>query len=129
MLHVSAERLAALADGQPTHEEAAHLVACEDCAHERGAYRALIEMAELSYILSRPFAAPPGIPPARAKALQAAFLAVHKDPELLAEADRLKLGITPVGVDEVLPLIEKIANSPPDVMDYMRKLQGSAKGG
>lgn len=113
---------------QTRHPDFPHVPTARELAKDdRG--RALIEMAELSYILSRPFAAPPGIPPARAKALQAAFLAVHKDPELLAEADRLKLGITPVGVDEVLPLIEKIANSPPDVMDYMRKLQGSAKGG
>jgi hypothetical protein len=46
MQHLHTERLAALADGQPTQEEAAHLVACETCAHERGAYRALIEMAQ-----------------------------------------------------------------------------------
>ena len=48
--------------------------------------RALIELAELPYFLSRPFAAPPDLPPARAKALQAAFLAVQKDPQYLADA-------------------------------------------
>ncbi len=91
--------------------------------------RALIEMAELSYILSRPFAGPPGIPADRAKALQDAFRAVHKDPELLAEAGKLKLGITPVGAEEVVPLLDRIANSPPDIIEYMRKLQPSSKGG
>ena len=50
--------------------------------------RALIELAELPYLLSRPFAAPPGVPPDRAKALQAAFLAVHHDPQYLDEAGR-----------------------------------------
>lgn len=90
--------------------------------------RGLIEMAELSYFLSRPFAGPPGIPADRAKALQDAFKEVHKDPQLLAEAERLKLGITPVGADEVLPLLDKIATSPPDIIDYMRKLQPSSKG-
>ena len=92
--------------------------------------RALIEMAELSYILSRPFAGPPGIPQTAAMALQKAFRDVHADKELLAEAAKLKFGITPVYADEVLPLLEKISASPPDVMDYMRKLQaGGAKGG
>ena len=90
--------------------------------------RALIEMAELSYILSRPFAGPPGIPEARAKALQKAFRAVHEDKEMLAEAEKLKFGITPVYADEVMPLLDKIAASPPDVLDYMRKLQTPAKG-
>ena len=91
--------------------------------------RALIEMAELPYTLSRPFVGPPGIPADRAQALQSAFMAAHKDTELLAEADKLKLGITPVGAAEVQPLLDRIANSPPDLLDYMRKLQPSAKGG
>ncbi len=52
--------------------------------------RALIELAELPYRLSRPFAAPPGLPPERAKALQTAFLAVHRDPLYLADADTTK---------------------------------------
>lgn len=90
--------------------------------------RALIEMAELPYTLSRPFAGPPGVPADRAKALQAAFMDVHKDPELLAEAGKLKLGITPVGAGEVVPLLDRIAASPPELLDYMRKLQPSAQG-
>jgi tripartite-type tricarboxylate transporter receptor subunit TctC len=85
--------------------------------------RALIEVSELSYFLSRPFAGPPGIPPDRAKALQQAFRDVHQDKELLAEAERLKFGVTPIYADEVLPLLDKIAAAPPDVLDYMRKLQ------
>jgi hypothetical protein len=42
---------------------------------------------------------------------------------LLAEAERLKFGVTPIYADEVLPLLDKIAAAPPDVLDYMRKLQ------
>jgi len=44
--------------------------------------RALIELAELPYRLSRPFTAPPGLPPDRVQALQAAFMAVHRDPAI-----------------------------------------------
>src|SRR5262245_50537117 len=44
------------------------------------AARSLIELAELPYTLSRPFAAPPDIPLARANALQRALLARPQDP-------------------------------------------------
>ncbi len=59
--------------------------------------RALIALAELPYRLSRPFAAPPGVPADRARALQAAFLAVHNDPHYREDAARLKVDISPIG--------------------------------
>jgi hypothetical protein len=45
MSHLSTERLAALGDEAPTPVEAAHLAACEACARECAAYRALVTMA------------------------------------------------------------------------------------
>jgi len=92
--------------------------------------RALIELAELPYIMSRPFVAPPGVPEDRAKALQAAFMAVHKDPEYLADAAKIRVELSPVSGDVVMQAIDKIANAPPDLLDYLRKLHASdAKGG
>lgn len=90
--------------------------------------RAMIEMGEMPYIMSRPFVAPPGVPGPRAKALQAAFLATFRDPELKAEAEKLKVGISPVGPAEVLERIEAIARQPPELLEYMRKLQEANKG-
>ncbi|HET7190068.1 MAG TPA: hypothetical protein VFI52_18075 [Gemmatimonadaceae bacterium] len=46
MLHLSTDRLAALADEQPTSAEAAHLATCEACARERDAYLTLVAMAQ-----------------------------------------------------------------------------------
>ena len=91
--------------------------------------RALIELAELPYRLSRPFAAPPDLPPDRAKALQAAFMAVHQDPEYLDEAQRLKLDISPIDGNEVLAAINGIAGSPRDLLDYVKKLLTDNKSG
>jgi tripartite-type tricarboxylate transporter receptor subunit TctC len=91
--------------------------------------RALIELAELPYHLSRPFAAPPGLPAERAKALQAAFLAVHEDPQYLDEARRLKVDVSPIDGGEVLRAIESIAGAPPELLDYMRKLLSDSKNG
>lgn len=45
MLHLSTERLAALADEHATTTESAHLDACAACAREREAYRTLVAMA------------------------------------------------------------------------------------
>ncbi len=91
--------------------------------------RALIELAELPYLLSRPVAAPPGLPADRARALQDAFMTLQKDPDYLREADRLGLDVSPVGGGEALDLIGKLAKAPPDLFDYLRKLQADNKGG
>ena len=45
MLHLSSERLAELADGEPTIAEAEHLAACATCATERSAHQRLLTMA------------------------------------------------------------------------------------
>ena len=45
MLHLSSERLAELADGEPTIAEAEHLAACATCAAERSAHQRLLTMA------------------------------------------------------------------------------------
>jgi hypothetical protein len=54
MSHLSAERLAALIDEQPTAGELAHLAACAECSRERGAYEALSHMAKHTITLGQP---------------------------------------------------------------------------
>jgi tripartite-type tricarboxylate transporter receptor subunit TctC len=84
--------------------------------------RGLIELAELSYVLARPFVAPPGVPAERAAALQAAFLAVHRDPQFLAEAAQLRIEVDAAGADEVQQAIARIANTPAEQLDELRAL-------
>jgi hypothetical protein len=45
MSHLSIERLAALADEQPTADEQAHLAQCAECTTELNAHRSLLAMA------------------------------------------------------------------------------------
>jgi tripartite-type tricarboxylate transporter receptor subunit TctC len=91
--------------------------------------RTLIELAELPYRLSRPFATAPGIPEDRTQALQSAFLAVHQDPMYLEEAVKMKVDVSPIGAREVLQAIETIAEAPPETLEYMKKLLADNKGG
>jgi tripartite-type tricarboxylate transporter receptor subunit TctC len=110
------------------HPEFADVPTARELARNDDA-RALIEFAELSYRISRPFAAPPDVPPERAKALQDAFVAVHKDAQYLEEAARLRLEVSPIGSRDVLDTIDRIAAAPPSVLDYLRRLMMAGKGG
>jgi tripartite-type tricarboxylate transporter receptor subunit TctC len=93
------------------------------------AARALIELAEIPYLLSRPFAAPPALPPDRAAALQAAFLAVHDDAQYRDEAGRLNVDVSPIGNAEVISALARIAGAPPELLARLKKLIGENKGG
>jgi len=93
------------------------------------AARALIELVELPYTLSRPFAAPPDIPADRAMALQRAFLAVHSNARYLEDAARLKVDVSPIQGAEVLQAIDRIAGAPPELLEYVRRLLAETKGG
>jgi tripartite-type tricarboxylate transporter receptor subunit TctC len=89
--------------------------------------RELIELAELPYKLSRPFAAPPGVRSDRAKALQAAFLATHKDRRYLEEAVKLNLDISPVSAADVVRALQSVDQAPPQLLDYLKRLFAESK--
>ena len=93
------------------------------------AARALIELAETPLLtMARPFAAPPGVPNDRARALQAAFLAAHRDAPLRAEATKLGVDISPVGTDDMARSIEQMMHTSPEAFDYMKRLLASHRG-
>jgi hypothetical protein len=72
---------------------------------------------------------PPGVPEDRARALRSAFVAVHRDPAFLAEAEKLGVDISPVGADDVLRGIEQMAHGSPEAFNYMTRLFTAPKGG
>jgi tripartite-type tricarboxylate transporter receptor subunit TctC len=91
--------------------------------------RALIELAELPYLLDRPFMAPPNLPPERAQALQEAFASVQNDAQYRDDAAKLGLDLSPIDAGEVARAIGRIGNAPPDALDYMKKQLTNAGGG
>ena len=68
----------------------------------------MIELAEIPYLIARPYAAPPGIPADRAKALQDAFMAAARDPEFVAEAHKLNLELTPLNAEQALGVVKQL---------------------
>ena len=73
----------------------------------------MLELVFAKYGMSRPFMAPPGLPPDRAAALRAAFVAALKDPALLADAEKQRMEINLVTGDQVDALVRSIFQAPP----------------
>lgn len=67
-------------------------------------------------VMARPFAAPPGIPADRAKALRDAFDATMKDPAFLAEMAKLQLEVRPQAGVKVEQLVKEVYGYPADVV-------------
>ena len=78
--------------------------------------RALIELAEAPFFMALPFAAPPGVPVDRVKLLREAFMKTHRNTEFLAEAEKLKLDVSPIDGEAVETLIRRMASTPPAVI-------------
>jgi tripartite-type tricarboxylate transporter receptor subunit TctC len=78
--------------------------------------KALLELAELPFLMARPFLAPPGIPQQQADTLKKAFMETHKDPDYLREANLLKIDVSPRSGDEIQSIVARIAQTPPAVV-------------
>jgi hypothetical protein len=90
----------------------------------------LIEFTETPLLtMARPFAAPPGLPEDRLKALQTAFLAAHRDPQYLDEAAKVGVYVSPVSAEDMVASIERLSRAPPQLFDQVRKLLAGNKGG
>jgi hypothetical protein len=74
--------------------------------------RKVMELNFTQKTAARPIVAPPGVPADRVAALRAAFAALAKDQEFLADAERSKLEIAPVPAEEVDRVVRLITSTP-----------------
>jgi tripartite-type tricarboxylate transporter receptor subunit TctC len=91
--------------------------------------RALIQFTEAPFTMAWPYAAPPGLPQDRARALQDAFAAAHRDPQFLAEAQTIGIDVSPVSAEELRHGIDELSRAPAEMFDYVRRLLATGKGG
>jgi tripartite-type tricarboxylate transporter receptor subunit TctC len=82
----------------------------------------LIAFAEAPFFIALPIAAPPDLPPDRAKALQTAFMDMSRNPAFAAEAEKLGLDVSPVDGDTVLKVIAQMAATPKDVIEQFNEM-------
>ncbi|MDB5650209.1 MAG: uncharacterized protein JWL62_1729, partial [Hyphomicrobiales bacterium] len=84
--------------------------------------RALVEFAELPFFMALPFVGPPGVPADRAKALQDGFIAMCRDPQFVAEAEKLGLDVSPIDAEALSQLLRKSAETPKAVIEAYRAI-------
>jgi tripartite-type tricarboxylate transporter receptor subunit TctC len=84
--------------------------------------RRLLPLVFAASDFGRPIVAPPGVPPARVKILREVFLKTMSDPELLAEAKRKNLDITPTTGEELQALAKQVMVQTPEVVARLKTL-------
>ena len=62
----------------------------------------------------------PGAPADRVGALRRAFDASMKDPELLADAQRMNVGVSPLAGEDLQRLVVEVSQLPPALLDKVR---------
>ena len=78
--------------------------------------RQILELVYSQTTFGRPYALPPDVPADRVAALRKAFFAVLSDKDLLADATRMHLDISPLHGEEMQALIGKLYSTPPELV-------------
>lgn len=99
------------------------IVDVTDNAEQKAALKLIVARQSIA----RPFAAPPGLPPERARALREAFAATLADPEFLAEARSQSLDIEAVQGAEVEALIREVYASSPQAVQLATSVMRETK--
>ncbi len=76
----------------------------------------ILKLLLIGQAMARPFAAPPEIPADRKAALTEAFAAAVKDPDFLAEAQRLDFEVNPVSGAKLDALLAEAYATPKDIV-------------
>jgi tripartite-type tricarboxylate transporter receptor subunit TctC len=98
------------------HPELPHVPLAGDLAKTEQE-KQMINLLAARQVMGRPFFSTPDVPADRATALRKAFLDTLSDPEFLAEAEKLKLEITPVPGERVQNIVRDLYATPRAVVD------------
>jgi tripartite-type tricarboxylate transporter receptor subunit TctC len=103
---------------EPTLPDVPLLIDLATNEKQKGAVRLMSSAADFG----RAIFAPPGTPPDRVDALRRAFDETMKDPEFLAEAERLQLPIEPRTGEYLMQVTKTVLATSPDAIAYAREL-------
>ena len=91
--------------------------------------RLLLNAAIAPLALGRPYLLPPGVPADRVALLQKAIMDTFADPEFLAEADKLNLGVnTPRSAQTMTKIVSDAYSTPPEIIARLRKIANPDAG-
>jgi tripartite-type tricarboxylate transporter receptor subunit TctC len=83
---------------------------------ERAILRAIMNATEVGTA----FFTTPGVPADRLTTLRRAFDATVRDPELLADAEKIHVGVSPMTGEELQTLVAEVSNLPPGLLEKVR---------
>jgi tripartite-type tricarboxylate transporter receptor subunit TctC len=113
--------------GSSRHRELPDVPLLRDLARNE-AERQMVDILNVRDEITRPYLAPPGIPPARLDVLRRAFDATVRDEAFLADVRRQKLEIEgPSSGEDVAAVAESIAKTPSAVVQQLVALFNSYK--
>jgi len=72
-------------------------------------------------LYGRPYVLPPGVPADRVAALRKAFVDTFRDPEIVAEAGKMKLDVDALSGEEVQAEVAKAYAMPPHIIERARQ--------
>ncbi len=72
--------------------------------------------------MGRPYVAPAGVPPERVKILREAMMKTLADPELLADAKRMSLEISPIDGAAIHKLLDDVYSTPKPIIDAVHNI-------
>src|SRR5262245_52230403 len=101
--------------GLDKHKELAKVPLILDLA-KTDEQRAILRLVFARQVMAWPYLAPPGVPADRVGALRKAFMDTLRDKDFIAEAEKSKLEITPVGGEDIQTLVKDIYETPPAIV-------------
>ena len=83
--------------------------------------RKAVELVVSQQVFMRSYFAPPGTPEDRLETLRTAFDATMTDPQFLADAERLRIAISPLAGAKVQDLVQRLYATPPAIVERARR--------
>jgi hypothetical protein len=83
--------------------------------------RKVVALILSQQVFHRSFIAPPGTPAEQLSILRTAFDATMKDPQFLADADKLRIDVAPLSGAKVQEVVQKLYESPKDIIEKARQ--------
>jgi tripartite-type tricarboxylate transporter receptor subunit TctC len=84
--------------------------------------KAVTLMVSFQQAFGKAYLAPPGVPAEQIKTLRAAFTGVLRDPELLADAENLRVEVAAQSGEEIQRVVEAVYGAPKDVVERLKKI-------
>ncbi len=84
--------------------------------------RKAVELVLSQQLFGRSYVTPPETPPELVAILRAAFAETMRDPEFLADADKLRIAISASSGEKLQEVVERVHASPPEVIDRAKRI-------